>query len=408
MVGALLAAMEPDSARPRILAMDGGRFFRRAFRAAAKILPARHGDASLDAVGVMHRLLWIRPDATTTERETLMRALVDIDEAPVDSSRTETEMEMGSSTETRVGGAGDGRDGNHRATRGGGGRGAANAATRTRRDERRAMEPGGATRLIPESFDTDPRATTGRGPEGVAADSTTSSTGTTSSTTSSAAQAEAVSVNGVLAALRSHLPPPTGVAGPGLGAGGGSLACTQAVHVLRALFEDLGVFEAQRKYGRRKNGRGGTGGSSEPEALWRQLRTDQLRDLVMQLTVVIEVLGQPAKARKKDKDDGEKKQKVDKKEDGEMREEVEKKEESTEGREVDGFWIPDEDEPPTSTPASPGTRPDPAAAGASGAPSSPRRANATARSAPPSASSTPSAPTPCSSTSSTGTPGWTT
>ena len=110
-VGALLAAMEPDSARPRLLAMDGGGFFRHPPRAAAKILPARHGDASLDAVGVMHRLLWIRPDATTTERETLMRALVDIDEAPVDSWRTETEMEMGSSTETRVGGAGDGRDG---------------------------------------------------------------------------------------------------------------------------------------------------------------------------------------------------------------------------------------------------------------------------------------------------------
>ena len=360
-VGALLATMEPDSARPRILAMDGGRFFRRAFRAAAKILPARHGDASLDAVGVMHRLLWIRPDATTTERETLMRALVDIDEAPIGSSRTEMETEMGSSTETRVGGAGDGRDGTPSCDPRGRWtwsreRGYENAPRRATGDGTGRSDP-----AKPGELRYRPAATTGRGPEGVAADSTTSSTngttnGTTSSTTSSAAQAEAVSVNGVLAALRSHLPPPTGVAGPGLGAGGGSLACTQAVHVLRALFEDLGVLEAQRKYGRRKNGRaGGTGGSSEPEALWRQLRADQLGDLVMQLTVVIEVLGQPAKARKKDKDDGEKKQKVDKKEDGEMREEVEKKEESTEGREVDGFWIPDEDEPPASTPAvSPG------------------------------------------------------
>ena len=68
----------------------------------------------------------------------------------------------------------------------------------------------------------------------------------------------------------------------------------------------------------------------------------------MQLTVVIEVLGQPAKARKKDKDDGEKKDHGEKKEDGE------KKEESAKGREVDGFWIPDEDEPLTSTPPSPG------------------------------------------------------
>ena len=137
-VGALLAAMEPDSARPRLLAMDGGGFFRRVFRAAAKILPARHGDASLDAVGVMHRLLWIRPDATTTERETLMRALVDIDEAPVDSSRTETEMEMGSSTETRVGGAGDGRDGTPSCDP----RGAVDVEPRTRLRERAATSDG--------------------------------------------------------------------------------------------------------------------------------------------------------------------------------------------------------------------------------------------------------------------------
>ena len=297
-----------------------------------------------------------------------MRALVDIDESPpVDFSSREVDSSAGmedeiGSTETRVGGAGDGRDGEDPSCDPSGRwtwsreRGYENAPRRARGDGIGRSDP-----AKPGELRYRPAATTGRGPEGVAADSTTSSTngttnGTTSSTTSSAAQAEAVSVNGVLAALRSHLPPPTGVAGPGLGAGGGSLACTQAVHVLRALFEDLGVLEAQRKYGRRKNGRaGGTGGSSEPEALWRQLRADQLGDLVMQLTVVIEVLGQPAKARKKDKDDGEKKQKVDKKEDGEMREEVEKKEESTEGREVDGFWIPDEDEPPASTPAvSPG------------------------------------------------------
>ena len=368
-VGALLAVMEPDSARPRLLAMDGGGFFRRVFRAATKILPARHGDASLDAVGVMHRLLWIRPDATTTERETLMRALVDIDESPVDSSspvdfsspvetsaRKETEI---GSTETRVGGAGDGRDGTPSCDPKGRWtwsreRGYENAPRRARGDGTGRSDPD-----KPGELRHRPATTTGRGPEGVAADSTTPSTSTTSSTTSSAAQAEAVSVNGVLAALRSHLPPPTGVVGLGLGAAGGSLACTQALHVLRALFEDLGVLEAQRKYGRRKNGRGGAGDSSEPEALWRQLRTDQLRDLVMQLTVVIEVLGQPPKARKKDKDDGEKKEKDEKKEDGEKREEVEKKEKSAKGREVDGFWIPDEDEPPASTPPSPGdeTRP---------------------------------------------------
>ena len=35
----------------------------RVFRCMGSILPARHGDAALDAVGVLHRVLWLRPDA---------------------------------------------------------------------------------------------------------------------------------------------------------------------------------------------------------------------------------------------------------------------------------------------------------------------------------------------------------
>jgi hypothetical protein len=42
-VGAVLAAMEPDSARPKLLAMDGGLFFPRVFRTCSRILPSRHG-----------------------------------------------------------------------------------------------------------------------------------------------------------------------------------------------------------------------------------------------------------------------------------------------------------------------------------------------------------------------------
>ena len=100
------------------------------------------------------------------------------------------------------------------------------------------------------------------------------------------------------------------------------------------MFEDLGVIEAQRKYGR-----AGEGGKTE--ALWPQLRGDQLGDLVTQLAVVIEVLGQPAKTvQKKDKD-------KDKDGDGDGAC-VEKKKDGKDnegGTEVDGFWIPEENKP---------------------------------------------------------------
>ena len=244
-VGAVLAAMEPDSARPKLLAMDGGLFFPRVFRTCSRILPSRHGDASLDAVGVMHRLLWIRPDATTAERETLMRTLVEMDDDDMDGSEETKEETKEETNETKD-----------------------PLWTWTR--ER------GYESCPPHKGDLDVLPV-----ERVASDSNLRPHDSTS------AQAERVSVNGVIAALRTHLPWPVGVAGDRLGAGGGSLACTQALHVLRAMFEDLGVIEAQRKYGR-----AGEGGKTE--ALWPQLRGDQLGDLVTQLAVVIEVLGQPA------------------------------------------------------------------------------------------------------------------
>ena len=100
-VGAVLAAMEPDSARPKLLAMDGGSFFPRVFRTCSRILPSRHGDASLDAVGVMHRLLWIRPDATTAERETLMRTLVEMDDDDMDGSEETKEETKEEPNETK-------------------------------------------------------------------------------------------------------------------------------------------------------------------------------------------------------------------------------------------------------------------------------------------------------------------
>ena len=109
--------------------------------------------------------------------------------------------------------------------------------------------------------------------------------------------AEAADANGFIAALRTHLPEP-GAAGSGRGAGGGTVACTQAVHVLRALFEDLKVLDLPHKFPRgarreRKQPRASEGGSERrrERRLWRQLRTAQLRDLALQLAVVVETLG---------------------------------------------------------------------------------------------------------------------
>ena len=44
-----------------------------------KILAARHGDAALDAVGIVHRLLWMRPDATRAERDSIAARSVRVD-----------------------------------------------------------------------------------------------------------------------------------------------------------------------------------------------------------------------------------------------------------------------------------------------------------------------------------------
>jgi hypothetical protein len=289
--GAFLALLEPDSARPRLLQMDGGAFVLRVFRCMGSILPARHGDAALDAVGVLHRVLWLRPDASARERLALMRALVAM-ETPllsldageierVDRARAEAETRT---TDPAIGApprASEGASSSAEplARRGGG---HAESQPESEADEQcdpddlwdwhprdgycanaRPGEPFHPFRWHPESD----RRALWRLCE---------------------AQAERVSVNGVLAGLRTHLPPP-GSAGDGGGAAGGTVACTQAVHALRALFEDLGILDAQAKHERVLMRR-----AFETRTMWRQLRTAQMRELVEQLACVVETLGQGA------------------------------------------------------------------------------------------------------------------
>ena len=288
--GAFLALLEPDSARPRLLQMDGGAFVLRVFRCMGSILPARHGDAALDAVGVLHRVLWLRPDASARERLALMRALVAM-ETPllsldageierVDRARAEAETRT---TDPAIGtppraSEGASSSAEPLARRGGG---HAEYQPESEADEQcdpddlwdwhprdgycanaRPGEPFHPFRWHPESD----RRALWRLCE---------------------AQAERVSVNGVLAGLRRTCPP--GSAGDGGGAAGGTVACTQAVHALRALFEDLGILDAQAKHERVLMRR-----TFETRTMWRQLRTAQMRELVEQLACVVETLGQGA------------------------------------------------------------------------------------------------------------------
>ena len=80
------------------------------------------------------------------------------------------------------------------------------------------------------------------------------------------------------------------------------MACTQAVHALRTLFEDLQILDAQAKYERALMPR-----VFASRAMWRQLRTAQMRELVEQLACVVETLGQGAP---KSDEDTEKKKKT--------------------------------------------------------------------------------------------------
>jgi hypothetical protein len=250
-MGAMLAIIEPDSARGKVLEMDEGRFHRRVFREMTKILPARHGDAALDAVGVIHRLLWIRPDAGMAERETLMSGLIAISDCDGDGD------EGGESRGSDDGGGGEGGGGEGRGGAGGGGGGGVGGG-----GEGVGVEGGGEggggeggggggggsgddddDGDDDSEFDPDDDWTLDEGYQfyvdpgksGSAAESAADSAA------ASAADAEEVSLNGFMAALRTHLPPP-GRAGDGGGAGGGSVACTQALHILRALFE-VGLYK---------------------------------------------------------------------------------------------------------------------------------------------------------------------
>ena len=313
--GAFLALLEPDSARPRLLQMDGGAFVLRVFRCMGSILPARHGDAALDAVGVLHRVLWLRPDASARERLALMRALVAM-ETPLrslDAGEIErVDRAEGAEAETTDPGTTDPAMG-----------APPRASEDASEDASSSAEPlarrgGGHAETQPESppadeqcdpddlWDWHPR-------DGYCANARPGEpfhpfrwhpeSDRRALWRLCEAQAERVSVNGVLAGLRTHLPPP-GSAGDGGGAAGGTVACTQAVHALRALFEDLGVLDAQAKHERALMRR-----AFETRTMWRQLRTAQMRELVEQLACVVETLGQGAPTSGGPNDDDAKKKK---------------------------------------------------------------------------------------------------
>ena len=287
--GAFLALLEPDSARPRLLQMDDGAFVLRVFRCMGSILPARHGDAALDAVGVLHRVLWLRPDASTKERRGLMRALVAM-ETPL---RSLDPREIERVDESAL---------------------SAFFSSTDSHDSRIAVPTDSDRRFEPEPTDADEQCDPDdlwdwRPVDGYCLNSRPGEpfhpfrwhpkSDRETLWRDCEAQAERVSVNGVLAGLRTHLPPP-GSAGEGSGAAGGTVACTQAVHALRALFEDLQILDAQAKYERALMPR-----DFASRAMWRQLRTAQMRELVEQLACVVETLGQGAP--KNDEDDEKKK-----------------------------------------------------------------------------------------------------
>ena len=283
--GAFLALLEPDSARPRLLDMDGGSFVLRVFRCFGSILPARHGDAALDAVGVFHRVLWLRPDATAAERRGLTRALVAMETPLCSLDAREIERvagARGTETETEV-----------------------VRPPRAERDEQGAETASTDEQCDPDDlWDWDPR-------DGYCANARPGEpfhpfrwhpeSDRQTLRRLCEEQAEFVSANGVLAGLRTHLPPP-GIAGDGYGAAGGTVACTQAVHALRALFEDLQILDAQATHERVLM----CADAFEKRTMWRQLRTAQLRELVEQLACVVETLGRGAPS---SGDDDEKKKK---------------------------------------------------------------------------------------------------
>ena len=261
--GCLLALLEPDSARPKLLAMDDGEFIVDLFKTMTSILPKRHGDASLDAVGVIHRILWLRPDATTAERTRITKALMRMETSyessggmgaritdtsvPTTSTTPMISTSQQQSPHDEQTDPDDLWDWN-----------ASDGYCVNKKENEKfhpfRWHPEFDRRVLKVEYEM---------------------------------QAESVSLNGLIAGLRTHLPPP-GQCGAGNGAAGGSVVCTQAVHVLRALFEDLGVLDAQFKFSKTVFPDVYTG-----HTLWRQLRTTQLQELCMQLACVIETLGHP-------------------------------------------------------------------------------------------------------------------
>ena len=274
-MGAMLAVLEPDAARGKVLEMDDGKFHRRMFEEMTKILPARHGDASLDAVGVIHRLLWIRPDAGMEEREMLISGLIAIGDEDVGpnedgSGGGDDELDFDFDFDDD-----DDEDPDDDWTL----------------DEGYMFYDGGERRTTTPATAATAAATTTTNDVSDGVDDEAAA-----ALAASESDAEQVTMNGLMAALRTHLPSP-GRAGEGKGAGGGSVACTQALHIFRALFEDLNILDiktradfrrvrgrqrlrAARRSGGGKEVGGSGGGGGGGGGGWRQLQTRQLRDLV--------------------------------------------------------------------------------------------------------------------------------
>jgi hypothetical protein len=234
---ALLALLEPDSARPRLLAMDDGAFVLRVFKTMTSILPKRHGDAALDAVGIMHRVLWLRPDATAEEQNGLAKALVLMEEngdgkaACVRTGEHNVPGSIPGGTEDL-----DTKEETEKRSSGGESAHDVKSAHDAKSAHDEQVDPDdlwdwnsldgyllnpkkGREKFHPfrwhPVFDDERHALAKQ----------------------TSMQAEQVSINGLIAGLRTHLPDfRVGKCGSGNGAAGGTAVCTQAVHVLRGMY----------------------------------------------------------------------------------------------------------------------------------------------------------------------------
>ena len=171
----------------------------------------------------MHRLLWIRPDAVTAERETLMASLIAMDSGDGGGGGGGGDGGGGGGG---CGGSGEGGN-SERGSSGGGGSGGGGGGVGGN---------AGNPALDPEDNWTDDEgyafyvnkdAAERRSGESTEESRAAAAAAAVAQTLAdAAADAEEVSINGFIAGLRTHLPAP-GRAGGGTGVGGGTAACSQ-------------------------------------------------------------------------------------------------------------------------------------------------------------------------------------